>query len=163
MKKQIVDVAYKIKLIGEEVRQNLGGGFNEAIFQNALAIEFRRNNIEYLKEVNIEIFYKGESVGVDRPDFIITSIGKCKKPILLETKVADKLSDNHRVQLKSYCISLPRNNNPVLKSFLGGILLMFPNNDVQGSAKVKIFVVDAHFNVLIDEQKEEEEKKKRKR
>jgi len=153
---ELKEIAQKIKSIGEEVRESLGCGFIEAIYQNALAIEFRKKNIDYLKEVNIEIFYKGESVGVDRPDFIITKIDDCKEPILLELKVSDKIGDGHRIQLKSYCTSLPRNNNPLLKGFAGGILLVFPNCDIEGEPTIKMFVVDAKFNVLIDEQKEEE-------
>lgn len=156
MSEQLKQVALKIKEIGEEVRKNLGAGFNEAIYQNALAIEFRQRNMEYLKEVNIEIFYKGESVGVDRPDFIITSIGDCRKPILLELKTADKITDNHRTQLKSYCTSLPHNKNPVLKDFLGGILMSFPSSDICTEAKMKIFVVDRDFTFLIDDQAEED-------
>lgn len=164
---QLKSIALKIKKLGEEVRRNLGCGFNEIIYQNALAIECRKSNIEYLKEVNIEIFYKGESLGVDRPDFIITKIGDCKRPILLELKATDKITDNHRTQLKSYCTSLPRNNNPLLKGFAGGILLAFPLCDTGNSSGVKIFVVEPKFNVLIDEQKEEDsliqkEKEKRK-
>ena len=154
-------IAREIKSIAEEVGSHLGCGFNEAIFQNALAIEFRRANIEYLKEVNIEIFYKGESVGVDRPDFILTRVENNKKPVILEIKVADKIGDNHRSQLKSYCISLPHNNNPAFNNFLGGILLMFPANDITGTAGIRLFVVDSGFNVLLDEQKEEEERKRR--
>jgi len=152
------DISRKIKSIGEEVWRHLGCGFNETIYQNALAIEFRKADIEYLKEVNIEIFYKGESVGVDRPDFIITRIKNYRKPFLLEIKVCDKITDSYRMQLKSYCTSLPRNTNPVLNDFSGGMLLAFPNTDTSGEAGVKIFVVDAQFNVLIDEQKEEEER-----
>jgi len=153
---KLKSVAQKIKSISEEIRKNLGGGFNETIYQNALAIELRRRNIDYLKEVNIEIFYKGESIGVDRPDFILTKIDSFCKPILLELKVANKITDDHRMQLKSYCISLPKNNNPLLNGFAGGILLAFPNCDIEGTPKIKIFVVDAKFNVLIDEQKEEQ-------
>ena len=153
---QLRTIALKVKNVGEEVRRSLGGGFNESIYQNALAIEFRQNRIEYLKEVNIEIFYKGESVGVDRPDFIITKIGDCRSPILLELKAVDRITDNHRMQLKSYCTSLPRNDNPVLKDFLGGILMAFPASDINSEAKMKIFVVDKNFKVLIDEQAEEE-------
>ncbi|MCM8779810.1 MAG: GxxExxY protein [Candidatus Omnitrophica bacterium] len=143
-------------MLGEEVQRHIGCGFNEVIFQNALAIEFRKRKIEYLKEVNIEIFYKGESVGVDRPDFILTKIDEYKEPILLELKVSDKIADGHRIQLKSYCISLPKNNNPVLTDFAGGILMSFPTCDIDSCARVKIFVVDPKFNVLIDEQQEEE-------
>ena len=156
-------LSVQIKTLAEEVRKHLGCGFDEVIFQNALAIEFRRHKIEYLKEVNIEIFYKGESVGVDRPDFIITRIGGFRKPVILETKVSDKISDNHRMQLRSYCTSLPRNNNPVLKGFAGGMLLSFPSCDIDSCAATKIFVVDSRFRVLIDEQAEEDKKGKKKK
>lgn len=101
-----------------------------------MAIEFRRNNIDYLKEVNIEIFYKNESVGVDRPDFIITKIGTCKEPIVLELKVTNKMTDDNRAQLKSYYTSLPQNNNPILKKFAGGILLAFPKSDIDSEYSV---------------------------
>ena len=47
-------LSFQIKTLAEEVRKHLGCGFDEVIFQNALAIEFRRHKIEYLKEVNIE-------------------------------------------------------------------------------------------------------------
>ena len=153
---QLKALALKVKKLGEEVRKHLGCGFNEVIYQSALAIEFRKNRIEYLKEVNIEIFYKGESLGVDRPDFIITKIGSYKNPILLELKAADNISDGHRIQLKSYCKSLPKNNNPVLTDFSGGILLAFPSGDIEDCTKVKIFAVDPKFKVLIDDQAEED-------
>ena len=145
-----------IKTLAEEVWKNLGCGFTEQIYQSALGIEIIKNNIDYLKEVNIEIFYKGEGVGVDRPDFIITKIGGFQKPILLETKVGDRITDDHRAQLKSYCISLPRNNNPVLRNFAEGILLSFPKCDIESCPVIKMFVVDSEFNVLLDEQKEED-------
>jgi len=164
MKKDyLLEVAEIIRKLGREVRNNLGGGFKEEIYQNALAIEFRKNKIEYLKEVNIEIFYKGESVGCDRPDFIITKIGKYNKPIVLELKVTDRLTDDNRLQLKSYCTSLPRNKTPVLNGFGGGILMAFPKNEIKKDADIKLVVVDASFKILLDEQAVEEQKKKNKK
>ena len=129
-------IAYEIKKLGEEVFKNLGSGFNETIFHNALGIELRRNKIEYLSEVNIEIFYKGESVGADRPDFIVTKIKGFSKPIILELKVADNISNDNRIQLKSYCTSVPFNHNPVLNEFAGGIILTWPKNDIEDPVKV---------------------------
>ena len=38
--------------IATDIYNELGGGFNEAVHQNALAIEFRDNGIKYIKEVN---------------------------------------------------------------------------------------------------------------
>ncbi len=154
---QLRNIALKIKDLGEEARAHLGCGFNEVIYQSALAIEFRKHHIDYLREVNIEIFYKNESLGADRPDFVITKIGSYAKPIIVELKAADKISDGNRIQLKSYCKSLPKNGNPALKKFSGGILLAFPSGDVKDSTKVKIFAVDRNFNVLIDDQKSEDD------
>lgn len=161
MKQQeLIKIAYKIKGLGESVKKQLGCGFDESIYQNALAIEFRRNNIKYLKEVNIEIFYRGESVGVDRPDFIITNIDNFRKPILLELKVADKISEDHKRQLKSYHISLPHNKNPILRDFAGGILLSFLKGDVNesGSDGTTLFCIDKGNKVLVDEQDEKKKK-----
>jgi len=59
--------------MANNIYSELGGGFNETVNQNALAIELRENKINYLKEVNIEIFYKGNSIGTDRPDFFGTA------------------------------------------------------------------------------------------
>jgi len=165
---QLRSIALKVKKLGEEVRKHLGCGFEEEVYQGALAIEFRNNKIEYLKEVNVEIFYKGEWVGVDRPDFIITKIAGYNKPIILELKSADKINDGQRIQLKSYCKSLPKNNNPVLNNISGGILMAFPSGDVEDCTKVKIFAVDSKFKVLIDDQAEEDrlvglEKEKKKK
>ena len=154
----LISVASELRKIGNEVQKVLGCGFNEVIFQNAMAIEFRKRKIEYLKEVNIEIFYKGESVGVDRPDFIVTKICSRGAPILLELKISDKISDSHRTQLKSYCTSLPKNSNPALKGFAGGILMAYPQNDLKGSAKVKIFMTDPDFNCFVDDQQEDDDK-----
>lgn len=160
---QLKSIAREIKKLGETIRKSLGCGFQEHIYQAALAIEFRRHKIEYLKEVNIEIFYRGESVGADRPDFIITKIGNYRKPILLELKAADSLSPGHKRQLRSYCISLPKNKNPVLKNFAGGILMAFPQGEIEEDERqeVKIFCVDNKFRTLIDDEAEEETKKEK--
>ncbi len=154
---KLIKAALTIKKLADEVRKHLGSGFTEDVHQGALAIEFRNNKIEYLKEVNIEIFYKGHSVGVDRPDFVLTKVGDYKTPIILELKIADKISDGHRLQLKSYYNSFPKNNNPLLKNFTGGILLSIPTGDFDDSDKVKVFVVDQKFNVLRDDQGIEDE------
>ena len=99
------------------------------MYQNALGIEFRKRNIKYLKEVNIEIYYKDHSVGLDRPDFILLPSRKkgwnFKSPLVLETKVTPQITNEHRAQLKSYLKSLPRNKSNDLKNVKQGILLKF--------------------------------------
>ena len=85
----------KILSIGEEVFSELGGGFNENVHQVGLAIEFREAQIKYLRETNIEIFYKNHPVGLDTPDFILFPDEKTysiSEPIILECKFSDKIS-----------------------------------------------------------------------
>jgi len=52
-KERLKELVKEFKVIGEKIRGVLGTGFIKTIYQNALAIEFRKRNIEYLKVVNI--------------------------------------------------------------------------------------------------------------
>ena len=115
--------------LAQKVYDELGGGFPEPILQNALAIELREAKIKYLKEVNIEIFYKEQSIGTDRPDFVLLTPGKSswdlKSAIILETKWSNRFKNDNRMQLKSYFKSFPRNKNSALHKIRNGILLRF--------------------------------------
>jgi GxxExxY protein len=53
------------KIIGcsMEVHRALGNGFQEVIYQRSLAIEFNLQGISFVREQEIEIFYKLQSVG----------------------------------------------------------------------------------------------------
>ena len=141
--------------MANNIYSELGGGFNETVNQNALAIELRENKINYLKEVNIEIFYKGNSIGTDRPDFVLLASKKkdwnLTEPIVLETKVSSKLTNDNRQQLKSYLKSFPHNKNSLLKSINKGILLNFLKtedfkNKDEESEKPKIEIEFWSFN-----------------
>ncbi len=67
----VVKIGKAIKKMAKEVYSNLGSGFNEDIYQRALAVEFGRSGMEYSREMNIEIYYKGYPLNLDRPDFIV--------------------------------------------------------------------------------------------
>jgi GxxExxY protein len=56
------------KIIGccMEVHRILGNGFQEVIYQRALAVEMNRQKISYSREHEMEIFYKGDSIGTRR-------------------------------------------------------------------------------------------------
>lgn len=80
-----------------EVHRIIGNGFQEKIYQRCLAIEFNLKNIKYAWEQEMEIFYKGNSVGLRRVDFFIE--GK----VMLEIKAVEKIEDAHKAQAINYC------------------------------------------------------------
>jgi len=60
-----------VKIAAKNVYKELGAGYNESIYEEAMAIEFRNRDIDYEVEKNTEIFYKGVKVGIHRLDFIL--------------------------------------------------------------------------------------------
>ena len=86
------------KIIGcaMEVHKILGNGFQEVIYQRALAIEMKKQRLEYSREHEMEIFYKGENIGSRRVDFFVE--GK----IMVELKAIILLEDVHLAQAINY-------------------------------------------------------------
>ena len=117
--------------LATEVFEELGSGFKEDTLQQGLAIAFRQSSIKYLRETHLEIFYKKESLGLFRLDFLIPAQKnkkwKLNNPIVIETKTSTKLGTDARLQLKNYLISAPKNNPEELKSINEGFLLNWNN------------------------------------
>ena len=65
--------SYKIRGACFEVWKELGSGYKESIYHKALAKEFKERKIPFEDEKSINVIYKGEKVGVYRPDFIISN------------------------------------------------------------------------------------------
>jgi GxxExxY protein len=86
------------KIIGcaMEVHRHLGNGFQEVIYQRALAIEMRHQGLSFSREKEMEIFYKGEDIGTRRVDFFVE--GK----IMVELKAIVQLDEVHLAQAINY-------------------------------------------------------------
>ena len=86
------------KIIGccMEVHRILGNGFQEVIYQRALAIEMNRQVISFSREQEMDIFYKDENIGTRRVDFFVE--GK----VMLELKALIHLEDVHLAQAINY-------------------------------------------------------------
>jgi GxxExxY protein len=78
------------------VHAALGNGFQEVIYQRALAIELREAGIEHSRELKMPIFYKQEHIGTRRVDFLI------ENSISVELKAVTKLEDVHFAQAINY-------------------------------------------------------------
>ena len=88
------------KIIGAsfEVHKFLGNGFQEVIYQRALAYEMQRAGLEFAREIEQNIFYKElqEPIGKRRADFVVE--GK----VLVELKAIIQLEDVHLAQALNY-------------------------------------------------------------
>lgn len=86
------------KIIGAamQVHRVLGSGFQELIYQRALAIEFNYQNIHYEREKEMSLFYRNESIGTRRVDFFVEDC------IMLELKAVSVLEDAHKAQAINY-------------------------------------------------------------
>jgi GxxExxY protein len=78
------------------VHNTLGNGFQEVIYQRCLALEFKKRNLFFWREQEMEIFYEGVQVGTRRADFII------EEDVLLEIKAVIQLQDVHLAQALNY-------------------------------------------------------------
>ena len=86
------------KIIGcaMTVHKALGNGFQEVIYQRALAIELELAGIRFQREFEMPIYYKENRIGTRRVDFLVEEI------IALELKATTKLDDNHFAQGINY-------------------------------------------------------------
>src|SRR6266496_1325591 len=67
------DFALTDRIIGAciEVHRTLGPGFQEIIYQRALELELAAAGLEFDREVEVPVFYKGQKIGTRRVDFLI--------------------------------------------------------------------------------------------
>jgi GxxExxY protein len=79
-----------------EVHRTLGNGFQEVIYQRAMAIEMAVQGLEYSREHEMEIFYKGSHIGTRRVDFFVD--GK----VMVELKAVVQMEDVHLAQAINY-------------------------------------------------------------
>jgi GxxExxY protein len=100
MKEQINDdLTYRVIGCAMKVHGILGNGFQEVIYQRALAIELNNAWIEFERELEIDIYYCGELIGCRRVDFLIEG------EVLVELKAISTLDDSHLAQGLNYLVA----------------------------------------------------------
>jgi GxxExxY protein len=99
----MIDEQYKYseltsKIIGcaMTVHQKLGNGFQEVIYQRALAIEMQLAGIQFQQEFIMSIFYRGEQIGTRRVDFLV------ENTISVELKAVNALDNSNFAQAINY-------------------------------------------------------------
>jgi len=80
-----------------EVHRELGQGFLEAVYQEALAVELASRGIAFRREVPLQVRYKNQPLACAyKADFI------CFDEILVELKAIDRLGNPEKAQLINY-------------------------------------------------------------
>ena len=91
------DLTYRIIGCGINVHKELGCGFLEQIYQEALGKEFKYQKIPYKREVRLKIKYRNEYLDKEyQADFI------CFDRIILEIKALSEFASTHEAQVINY-------------------------------------------------------------
>lgn len=86
------------KIIGcaMEVHNRLGSGFQELIYQRALAIELTFQSLSFEREKEMSIAYRDEIIGTRRADFFVEGL------VMVELKAMEQLLPVHKTQAINY-------------------------------------------------------------
>ena len=107
-----------------EVHKELGNGFLEAVYQEALELEIKNQNIPYEREKLLPITYKGKLLEKEYyADFI------CYGKIVVELKAVAALTSSHKAQVINY---LKASSNEI------GLLINFGTNSLKWERISKI-------------------------
>jgi len=99
-----------------KVHSVMGYGFQEVIYQRCMEIEMRNNNINFIREYEMSIYYENQQVGTRRVDFFV------ENKVMVELKAISSLEDAHIAQAINY---LETSNAEV------GLLLNFGNKSLE--------------------------------
>ena len=92
----ILQITHKIIGCAMKVHSTLGNGFQEVIYQRALAIELEKGNLLFVRELEMPIFYSDFNIGTRRVDFFV------EEKILVELKAVSLLEKVHLAQALNY-------------------------------------------------------------
>jgi GxxExxY protein len=99
-----------------EVHRVLEPGFQEYVYQRALEIELQKRGVNFFKEFEIKIYYKGEYIVLRRVDFLVHDT------VTVELKARSEIDDAHWAQAINYLES---------STYLIGLLINFGSKSLQ--------------------------------
>ncbi|MFZ5478895.1 MAG: GxxExxY protein [Myxococcota bacterium] len=100
--KKVDSLAHSVIGAAIEVHRELGPGYVESVYQEALAFEFRAREIPFVAQMGFEVRYKDHPVGLGRIDFLVGDL------IVVELKAVDAIHPVHRAQTLHYLRALSR-------------------------------------------------------
>lgn len=94
--RQLDDLARVVVDAAIEVHRELGPGFVESVYEEALAVELRMRAIGFERQRSVSVSYKGHPVGEGRVDLLVG------RALIVELKAVEKLLPVHKAQVISY-------------------------------------------------------------
>ncbi len=91
------ELTHKIIGCAMKVHSTLGNGFQEVIYQRALAIEMDKQGLRFEREMEMAIYYDGIDIGTRRVDFFVEDF------VMVELKAVIQLEEVHLAQAMNYC------------------------------------------------------------
>jgi GxxExxY protein len=86
---QIIDIFY-------EVYNELGFGFLEKVYEEAMAVALKERGVDFQQQVSIPVWFHGQTIGSYDADLIVNKV------VLLELKACKALDSSHEAQLLHY-------------------------------------------------------------
>ncbi|MBU0485734.1 MAG: GxxExxY protein [Proteobacteria bacterium] len=93
---ELDDLTYQVNGAIFEVNKELGSGFLEKVYENALLIELKERGLQCEPQTPIKVKYKGKEVGDYFADILV------EDKIILELKSVSKLEKIHEAQILNY-------------------------------------------------------------
>jgi GxxExxY protein len=90
------DITQRIIGAAMKVHSTLGCGFQELIYQHALAIELPKYDLSFQRELEMQIYYDGIAIGTRRVDFLV------EDKVMVEIKALTQLENVHMAQAINY-------------------------------------------------------------
>ena len=86
------------KIIGcaIEVHRQLGAGLLESLYEEALAVEFELQGLQFSRQVELPVSYKGKSIGKYRLDLLV------EDQVVVEIKSVERYDPIFEAQLLTY-------------------------------------------------------------
>ncbi|MBI5365859.1 MAG: GxxExxY protein [Planctomycetes bacterium] len=90
------DLIHKVVAAANEVHAGLGPGFNDSVYEEALAHELTGRGLQFHRQAEIPIIYKDMQVGRYSMNFIV------ENAILVELRAETNVAEMHNAQVLSY-------------------------------------------------------------
>lgn len=124
MEMGIEELIKKVMGCAVNIRRQLGAGYLESVYKNAMLIELKKHGLTFEVEKPICVYYDGLMVGDFKADIVVENM------LILELKAVQTLHVAHEVQLVNYLTATGVDN---------GLLINFGSEIIQFKRKYRLY------------------------